>query len=149
MLKPRIISGFPGVGKTTLFNECKNIKITDSDSSMFSWLEPGVRNPEFPNNYIEHIKKCMEEYDLILVSSHKVVRDALREHGLEYEIFYPSVEDKEIYIRRYMERGNDSNFIKLVEQNWESWIKEIDEEIFPTKWKMRGNLFLRDRFVYL
>ena len=146
MSRARIISGFPGVGKTTLFKSNKNLKIVDSDSSMFSWLEPGVRHPEFPNNYIEHIKKCMDEYDLVLVSSHKVVRDALREHGLEYDIFYPSVEDKSVYIDRYITRGNDKNFIKIVEQNWDSWIKEIDEETFPTKYRMKGNVFLKKYF---
>ena len=56
MKNTRVISGFPGIGKSYLFNNGKNILIIDSDSSNFSWLEPGVRNPEFPHNYMKHIK---------------------------------------------------------------------------------------------
>lgn len=55
----------------------------DSDSSNFSWVkdENGnntkERNPEFPKNYIEHIKSNIGKVDVIFVSSHKVVREAL------------------------------------------------------------------------
>lgn len=147
MAETRIISGFPGVGKSTLFNTDSDLKITDSDSSQFSWIEKGVRNPNFPKNYIDHIKDCMGKYDIVLVSSHKVVRDALRDNGINYEIFYPSEGDKEIYIERYRNRGNDENFIKLVNENWESWIAEIDEDDHPTKWKLIGDTYLKDCFI--
>lgn len=144
MIKTRIISGFPGVGKSTLFNSETGLRITDSDSSQFSWIEKGVRHPDFPNNYIEHIKECMGKYDIVLVSSHKNVRDALKENNIAYEIFYPSEEDKEIYIERYRNRGNDENFIKLVNENWEAWVAEIDVEEFPIKHKLKGNVYLRE-----
>lgn len=147
MVETRIVSGFPGIGKTTFFNADSRFTVIDSDSSQFSWIEPGVRHPEFPNNYIEHIKECIGKYDFVLVSSHKVVRDALKEHGLMYEIFYPSVEDKEIYIERYRNRGNDEKFIELVNNNWEAWIAEIDADEFPVKWKLEGNKFLKERFI--
>ena len=44
----RILSAFPGTGKTYLFNHPPVGKvILDSDSSLFSWLRPGVRDPKF------------------------------------------------------------------------------------------------------
>ena len=50
-----------------------NSKILDSDSSVFSWLydpytlkKTDRRNPEFPNNYIEHIKNKMNTEDIML-----------------------------------------------------------------------------------
>ena len=51
-----IISAFPGVGKTYLYNEYPKL-ISDSDSSKFSWLEDGNRNPNFVKDYVDHIEK--------------------------------------------------------------------------------------------
>ena len=57
MKYPTIISGFPLVGKTYLFeNQDKTpFTITDSDSSNFSWIKDSegnkVRNSEFPQNF--------------------------------------------------------------------------------------------------
>lgn len=83
-----VISGFPGIGKSYMYNNMKDLKILDSDSSKFSWVkdEEGKntkeRNPDFPNNYIKHIKDNMDSSDIILVSSHKVVRDALKDNDI-------------------------------------------------------------------
>ena len=66
-MKTKIISAFPGVGKTYYHERNKEISI-DSDSSHFSWVkdENGnntkERNPEFPNNYINHIKENIGNY---------------------------------------------------------------------------------------
>lgn len=141
MKQTKVISGFPGVGKSFLSTH-PNLKISDSDSSKFSWIEKGVRHPDFPQNYINHIKQCMETYDFVLVSSHKEVREALEVNGIEYTIYYPSIESKDIYIERYRNRGNAEGFINLVDANWDNWIKEIDEETFPAKVKMEGNTYL-------
>lgn len=139
-----IISGFPGIGKSYLFNNNLGLKVKDSDSSLFSWIEKGVRHPDFPNNYISHIKECIGEYDVVLVSSHEVVRDALKESGLEYTIVYPSIELKEVYLKRYKERGNNEAFIELLENNWEKWITDIDNEVYPMKIKLHDDFYLSD-----
>ena len=78
-MRTRIISAFPGTGKS-VYHEKHPLTTLDSDSSNFSWIEvDGVklRNPQFPENYIEHIKKNIGIYDFIFVSSHSVVREAL------------------------------------------------------------------------
>lgn len=144
MKNTRIISGFPGIGKSYLFNNGKNMLIIDSDSINFSWLEPGVRNPEFPHNYMKHIKKNIGKYDLILVSSHKVIRDALRDNNIPYTIYYPSIDSKDIYVDRYTERGNPESFIELVKENWDLWIIEIENETYPEKVKLENGAFLAD-----
>jgi adenylate kinase family enzyme len=133
MRKTRIISAFPGTGKTTF---CKNIKdflsgdytVTDSDSSKFSWIEDEngkkFRNPEFPKNYIEHIKDCIGKYDFILVSSHKEVRDALVKNCLFFYLVYPEVDSKEEYIKRYKDRGNAEELVNRLDENWCDWISQ-------------------------
>ena len=128
-MRTKIISAFPGVGKTYYHNKHKDTTL-DSDSSNFSWIkdENGnntkVRNPEFPQNYINHIKDNIGKYEYIFVSSHKDVRNALLDNCIFFYIVYPDSTRKDEFIQRYRNRGNDENFIKLVSDNWDSWMRE-------------------------
>lgn len=127
-MKTTIISAFPGTGKSIYHQKHKETTL-DSDSSNFSWVvgENGnkVRNPEFPKNYVAHIKENIGKYEFIFVSSHKSVRDALLNECIFFYIVYPEAKRKEEFIERYKNRGDDENFIKLVSDNWDKWIKEI------------------------
>lgn len=128
-----IISAFPGMGKTTYYNQNKDICL-DSDSSNFSWIKDSEgnntkeRNPEFPKNYIEHIKENMGKYDYIFISSHIEVRKALIEAEIPYFLFYPEKDRKEELIQIYKDRGNNEAFVKLLESNFENWIEAIENE---------------------
>lgn len=109
-----------------------NSKILDSDSSVFSWLydpytlkKTDRRNPEFPNNYIEHIKNKMNTEDIIFISSHKQVRDALKEFNIPYTLVIPRRELKDEWIERFRSRGNTKEFIDNVIQNWDNWMDEL------------------------
>lgn len=127
-MRTKIISAFPGTGKTFYHNKYKETTL-DSDSSNFSWVinEDGnkVRNPDFPKNYIKHIKENIGKYEFIFVSSHKEVREALLDECIFFYLVYPDENRKEEFIKRYINRGNDDNFIKLVLNNWDNWMKEI------------------------
>ena len=137
MYRARIISGFPGVGKSYVFNKAKELGlvILDSDSSAFSWSSEGIRNPNFPNNYIEHIKNNMNTADLILVSSHAEVRTALKEAGLRYYLCYPDLDttDKELYMDLLRHRGSSDSFVNLISSNWVSWVGECETEEYAIK----------------
>ena len=125
-MRTRIISAFPGTGKSYYHKKYPETTL-DSDSSLFSWIEKDgkkIRNPEFPENYIKHIKENIGKYEFIFVSSHKEIRDALLENCLFFYLVYPSFNDKRSYIERYEERGSDKNFIKLISDNWYDWIYE-------------------------
>jgi hypothetical protein len=129
-MRTKIISAFPGVGKTYYHNKHKDTTL-DSDSSNFSWIkdENGnntkVRNPEFPQNYINHIKENIGKYEYIFVSSHKEVRDALLDNCLFFYLVYPDSLRKDEFIERYRKRGNDENFINLIEKNWDIWLRDM------------------------
>ncbi|WP_218014784.1 hypothetical protein [Bacillus sp. Marseille-P3800] len=126
----KIISGFPGVGKSYLYRK-SDLSIADSDSSDFSWNENGERNKDFPNNYIEHIKSTVDQVDYLLVSSHDVVREALRDHNIKYTIVYPSADLKEEYLERYRKRRSPEGFISFIETNWSKFLTEIHKDMFP------------------
>ena len=146
-MKTTIISAFPACGKTYFFQKHPE-KCIDSDSSLFNWIvgEDGikVRNPDFPNNYIQHIKEQMGKYKFVFVSSHYVVRKLLEEHNLKYTLVYPDKSLKEEWIERFKNRGNDSQFIAFIGDNWECFIGEIEEEKFPNKIKLSEKHFLSD-----
>ena len=114
-------------------------KILDSDSSLFHWLYDGngnktdIKNPDFPNNYIQHIKDHLNTEDAIFVSSHKCVRDALRENNIDYILIYPDRDMKDIWICRLRDRGSSEAFIKFISDNWDTFIDEMEAETFPKK----------------
>jgi hypothetical protein len=121
-----IISGFPCVGKSVACNVFNNV--LDSDSSYYSWSKDGIRNPDFPNNYIEHIKRNIGRARWILVSSHKIVRDALDKEGLPYILVYPSRDQKEQYLQRCRNRKNPESFIEMLDKNWDDFITDCEKQ---------------------
>lgn len=146
MKSTKVVSGFPAIGKSFLFDNQFNNTLTviDSDSSKFSWLSEGIRHPEFPNNYMRHIKDNLGKVDIILISSHEVVRKALEENKIEYALVYPDISLKEEYIQRYKKRGSNEGFINFISSNWDDFIKEIEDEKFPSKIKLSSGQYLRD-----
>jgi len=130
-----VISAFPACGKSYCFeNHQEEFSILDSDSSQFSWIkdEDGnntkERNPDFPQNYIKHIKKNIGKVDVIFVSSHEVVRKALADNNIKTIIVYPNKNLKSEWIRRFKERGNNEAFIKFISDNWGNFIDDIENE---------------------
>ena len=105
-----IISGFPGVGKSFIFNISKqlNLKVIDSDSSSYSHItvkqyDEYVRipNPDFPSNYINTIRSymCSDDIDIIMISTHEEVRNALIKEAIPFMIVYPDKKFKNEYDR--------------------------------------------------
>jgi hypothetical protein len=139
-MSTKIISAFPGCGKTYFHNNNKNTTL-DSDSSHFSWIkdENGnntkERNPNFPKNYIKHIQDNLGRYDFIFVSSHKEVRDALIDNNLFFYLFFPNKNRKEEFVERYKHRGSPEPFINLISNKWDEWILEIENEESEGKYK--------------
>jgi hypothetical protein len=137
MKKALLISAFPGCGKSHLFKNSK-LKVMDSDSSKFD-------KEYFPNNYMKHIKENLYNADIICISSHQEVRQALVENGLDFVLVYPKKEIKEEYIQRYKDRGSDENFIKLLEKNWDMWIDQLDNQEGCDKIKLKEGEYLSDK----
>ncbi len=125
-MRTKIISAFPACGKSWLFDNqvALSLKVADSDSSKFSWVETEsgkVRNPDFPRNYIEHIKGLIGEVDYILVSSHDEVKLALEEEDLPYILVMPQENLKTEWIGRCWLRGSPEGFLKMLDKNWDDW----------------------------
>lgn len=131
-----VVSAFPGTGKSYFFDN-SDLNVLDSDSSKFD-------KAHFPANYIEHIKSNIGKADIIFVSSHKVVRDALVENGIEFILAYPRVELKYEYLSRYKVRGSQDAFIQLISCNWDSWIEEMKNQSGCFRYQLGPGNYLSD-----
>lgn len=118
-----IVSAFPATGKTTVATSDR--RFVDSDSSKFGWSEPGVRNPEWPSNYIAHIDLARMDGHRVLVSSHGEVRAALADAGVPFALVYPDVSLREEYRARMIMRGSPLPLVKkVIEELWEPALAE-------------------------
>ena len=156
----KVISAYPCCGKSYIFEnadyifngENENITIMDSDSSVFSWIREKrpdgekKRNPEFPNNYMNHIKENIGKVDYIFVSSHKEVREALAKEKIKFTLVVPEKKLLNDWMIRMYNRGNDDEFINLQIDNWDKWLNEIDEEkgTYSKLIKLGRNEYLAD-----
>lgn len=116
------VCGFPGVGKT---RASQNYGWHDSDSSKFSWSAPNVRHPDWPANYMQHIK---ESTGIIMISTHEEVRKALKDARIKYVLCYPERHCKDEYLARYNRRGSSAVFCELLARNWDAWIDDLNKD---------------------
>lgn len=118
----KMVCGFPGVGKSTLFKELKDsgTKVLDSDSSTFD-------KAKFPGNYVKHIQDSLAKNFTVLGSSHDVVRDALIAEKIPFTLVYPAKTLKQEYLDRYDERGSPKAFIELLDGNWDKWVGQCED----------------------
>jgi hypothetical protein len=113
-----LISAFPGTGKSYLHKNSK-LYVKDSDSSKFD-------KNDFPRNYIDHIKSHRyANADIICISSHENVRNALVENNLPFLLVYPDISLKDEYLEIYRSRGDSDDFINLISDNWDNWITQL------------------------
>lgn len=106
-----IFCGYAGVGKSTAAK--KFLGVVDLESTPFQkdW-----------ETYARVAKHMSDQGYIVLVSCHKELREELHRIGAEYMIVYPEKNQKEIYRRRYIKRGNTSEFIDTQMEHWDEWV---------------------------
>lgn len=134
------MSVFPGMGKTH-FTYNKSIElglsVLDIDSSRF------IRG-DWPQNYVDHIKNQIGNVDMILISTHSEVREALIENDIHFILVYPKRNSMSNYITRYEDRGNSDTFISFVEDMWEHWMDDLNSQQGCLKYVLDGDKYLSD-----
>lgn len=134
-----IVCAFPGTGKSTAYADLSFLPdyermsrteldqipsqpkiLYDSDSSNFP-------KDHFPENYLEHIQACRgRSADVVqLVSTHDSVTAGLAALNILHIIVYPRVEDKDLYLARYRDRGSPEAFITLMDQKWDDFMVSV------------------------
>lgn len=132
LIKTRIISAFPGCGKTYATSELSRIHgeeyVSDSDSSGWGWSSPGVRNPDFPGNYLDHICNMIGTAEVIFISTHLGVRQGLESRKIPFTLVYPENGCASEYLDRYKQRGSPSSFLDRVMPNFIEWVDELKNQ---------------------
>ena len=153
MKKTRIISAFPACGKTFITEKgYGDSVILDSDSSSFSWQlgdNGAERNPDFPDNYIKHIKDNIGKVDYIFVSSHIDVRTALDNADLCWCCVNPDSILLEEWIGRCYLRGDNEAFLKVLIDNWDVWT-QTNLDLNPCGYvRLKSGEYIQDKMWFI
>ena len=125
-----IVIGYQGIGKSTLAG--RDNRFIDLESGCF-WVD-GSRAADWYKPYCKIAEHLSKQGYIVFTSSHKVVRDQLKNSGEEVVVVYPGLELKDAWIykleRRYSKTGLD--------KDWKAWrnakeryyenIEELDKE---------------------
>ena len=136
-VKGIIISGFPGVGKSTAAGPLKDIY--DCESRYYSHpIDPRTgfskeKDPDWVTKYVDSIEQmaCYCGYSTVLISTHKEVLDELHKREIPFVICVPYNYLRNEYMKRYIRRGDCAEFIKTVFDHWEEWLDEIGSDPAP------------------
>lgn len=131
-IKAVVVCGFPGVGKTYLTSNMEGV--WDSDSSNFP-------KDDFPYNYIAHIQEARNRCKVLLVSSHKEVRDALHKAGIEFTLVYPYASCYSEYVTN---RNGHKPFIEILKANYYDWVRSCIEDKTETHIMLGRSDYLSD-----
>lgn len=139
MKKGIVIAGSAGVAKTTLAKKYKNV--IDIESSPYKYDYSNIKNvnveemkgrrdrvinKEFPLNYINAIKKAKDEYDIVLVWLHPdQILPYYDYYNIDYYLCFPSKEAFSEYKDRFINRGNNQEFINRVINSYDKRYNEF------------------------
>lgn len=144
-----IICGFPGVGKSTAAELCRSA--LDLESTPFHFVSDQAdyftenstapyftqmnakENPNWVSDYVDEIEKAANDpqYNFILVSTHKKVREEMQYRGIPYIIVTPLIKLKDEYLAKYVRRGDSYKFIEALHDKWEKWIEDFVHDDMP------------------
>ena len=122
-MKTKIISSFPGTGKSHL---CRTLNGQAIEIECWEYN----KSNDFPKNIVNDIKKQIGEVEYIFISTNNIVLDELISLGIEFNVFYPTADQKEDYLKRYADfktRGVAYDFIGVMYVHWDDWLKEVSK----------------------
>jgi len=150
-----IIAAYAGSGKTTLANTHPE-KYTDFVCMPYKYILPedgdpdeaGKANPDsilqgdWPYNYIDAIQAKMQKDKHLLIPTDLFVLMLLQSKNIPYILIYPVRNAKEVYHRRFINRGNTEKFIKIFISGWEDRITALEQDTFGRHIVLHANEYL-------
>lgn len=109
-----IYVGYQGIGKTSL---CKKIdKCLDLESSMF--ILDGKRSDDWYKIYANIAEDLSNQGKIVFISSHKNLRDYLKEHDIPFTVIFPDINLESQWIKKLKDRYS----LSWAEKDFRSWI---------------------------
>lgn len=147
-----LVSAFPGCGKTWMAQHSGKYDILDLDSADFHWFdkENRTKNIYFPSNYLRYALAELEKYDFVFISTHKEVRDYIREHMVvnqpgkdPYFVVYPepTESNRGTWLNRIRGRkgAQDDSLIAGLASHWYDWLDELSMDTTPVHYVLDCN----------
>lgn len=154
-----IIAAYAGTGKSFFARKYPNEAI-DLCSMPYTWLladssggeyEGGkgakylLSNPAYPDNYIAAILDAQKKYKYVLIPSNIWLLMTLElEYDLPIILCYPAIDLKDEYVKRYIQRGNSSEFIGIFAGDWENRIHNLTVNADCSRIVLNSGMFLTD-----
>lgn len=133
-----IYSTFAGTGKTYASTHFDGV--IDLESSQYQWLNDSTKsvevfkgkdlakNPDWPQNYIQAIKKydAMPDVKAVLISAQPKILELIAKSEIHFITVTPNSDEKATYIERYRQRGNSDKFIAKMSTHFKKYIRDMD-----------------------
>ena len=113
-----IIIGYQGIGKSTLAEQDNNC--IDLESSNF-WVD-GVRSSDWYRVYANIATHLSKQGYVVFVSSHQVVREALKNSDELVVVVFPAIHLKDEWIKKLEDRYNATK----LEKDYKAWMNAVD-----------------------
>ena len=152
-----IIAAYAGTGKTyfaSLYPQkvidlvCMPYKYIINSNNIFDESSKAniddVLNPNWPLNYLLAIKNNLQSDKIILIPPDYFILMLLKSENMQYYICYPQRNIKEQYLKRYIDRGNNANFIDIFIGRWDEFIDSYEKDSFGKHIVLQANQFLSD-----
>lgn len=104
-------------------------------------------NPNFEKEYLARLKAAVKHYDFVLVP-YIGLDVAIKNNFLNFWLVYPDQKCKKEYLARMKKRGNNNEFVKNYNENWNDFLleKENDRSAFKKIVLDKGE-YLEDALV--
>jgi hypothetical protein len=103
-----------------------------------------ILNYNWPLNYFSAIKQNLELGKLLLIPSDLLILELLRKEKLHYCLCYPQRNAKEIYRKRYIKRGNATEFIDIFIGKWDKFMDGFENDAYGQHIVLQPDQFLSD-----
>ena len=151
-----IVAAYAGTGKTTtaaLYPQtvvdfvCMPYKyeLEGDDAGEAGKANPNnVMRDDWPLGYIDAIKAARTESRVLLIPTDLFVLGLLQCENIPYWLVYPRREAKNVYHKRFLERGNTEDFIDVFIGRWDSFLSAFERDSYGRHIALEPHQFLSD-----
>ena len=131
-----ILSSFKGCGREFLKNtHGDKVKIYYAIDNILATDTEGKTSQDLLEEYYNKVMDNVDSYDIVFIDSSASIRDTFNEHGVDYDVFYPSKERRGEFIENQVRKRAKPEVIRSLDKNFEKWIEEIDGDEAPNCYK--------------
>jgi hypothetical protein len=150
-----IIAAYAGTGKTTFaelypktvidFVSMPYKYVLDDDMSEACKANPdNIMRDDWPFNYVSAIKQALDSDKILLIPTDLLVLKILQSEKIPYVLCYPQKDAREIYRKRFLDRGNTVEFIKVFIDRWDEFFEGFERDSYGQHIVLKPGQYLSD-----